>query len=147
MEVIKGLNSSVFTREPPNPLDKPDFNEVFSSQMHINYAPLKNLFNNPIERKINSDTIIKCVVKITGISIEKIKSNKRDKVSTMARRITMYLLREDAHMTSTAVAQMLGGKDHSTVIYAQKAIEKQIQKDLILREKIIEIRELINVSV
>ena len=59
----------------------------------------------------------------------------------------MYLLREDANMTSTAVAQMLGGKDHSTVIYAQKAIENQIKKDLILREKILKIRELINVPV
>jgi len=108
---------------------------------------IKNLFSQCSESTINPKQIIHVIEKYTGISIEVIKSNKRDQKSTQARRITMYLLREDAHMTSTAVAQMLGGKDHSTVIYAQKAIEKQIKKDLILREKVAEIRELINVSV
>jgi len=125
------------------------YSDLIGKKISLDVAEyaIKNLFNNPIERKINSDTIIKCVVKITGISIEKIKSNKRDKVSTMARRITMYLLREDGHMTSSAVGEILGGKDHSTVIYAQKAIEKTLKTDLVLREKITSIRELIKVSV
>ena len=108
---------------------------------------IKNLFNHPIETKITPDMIIKSVVKITGVSTEKINSNKRDKISTLARRITMYLLREDGHMTSSAVGEMLGGKDHSTVIYAQKAIENALKTDLVLREKINSIRELIKISV
>ena len=108
---------------------------------------IKNLFSQSSESTRDPKQIIHVIEKYTGVSIEVIKSNKRDQKSTLARRITMYLLREDAQMTSTAVGKMLGGKDHSTVIYAQKAIETQIKKDLILREKIIEIRELVKVSV
>ena len=55
----------------------------------------------------------------------------------------MYLLREDAHLTSTSIGQLLGNKDHSTVIYGQKAIEKTLVKDYVLREQISSIRSLV----
>ena len=125
------------------------YSDLIGKKISLDVAEyaIKNLFNHPIETKITPDMIIKSVVKITGVSTEKINSNKRDKISTLARRITMYLLREDGHMTSSAVGEMLGGKDHSTVIYAQKAIENALKTDLVLREKINSIRELIKISV
>ena len=125
------------------------YSDLIGKKISLDVAEyaIKNLFNHPIETKITPDMIIKSVVKITGVSTEKINSNKRDKISTLARRITMYLLREDGHMTSSAVGEMLGGKDHSTVIYAQKAIENALKTDLVVREKINSIRELIKISV
>ncbi|MDP6425770.1 MAG: chromosomal replication initiator protein DnaA [Dehalococcoidia bacterium] len=104
---------------------------------------IKSLFSEPTSSKPDTEEILKAVEKITGVAIETIKGNRRDKTSSTARRIAMYLLREDAHLTSTSIGQLLGNKDHSTVIYGQKAIEKTLIKDYVLREQISSIRSLV----
>jgi chromosomal replication initiator protein len=38
----------------------------------------------------------------------------------------MYLLRNDADLTFAAIAQLLGKKDHSTVVHAFRQLEKQL---------------------
>ena len=70
-----------------------------------------------------------------------IMGRRRDKHTAMARQITMYLLREEANMQVTAIGRFLGGRDHSTVLYACTKITNQLNMDPHLRRDILNIRE------
>ncbi len=41
----------------------------------------------------------------------------------------MYLLREDAHISYPQIGEVLGGRDHTTVMYAVDKIKKEIIRD------------------
>ena len=57
--------------------------------------------------------------------------------------MAMYMLREEVHLTSTRVGKALGGKDHSTVLYAQKRFEQQLETDSTLRQQLAAVRDII----
>jgi chromosomal replication initiator protein len=58
----------------------------------------------------------------------------------------MYMLREDAHLTSTRIGQAIGGKDHSTVLYAQKRFEQLMEIDSSKRDHLAAIRNILTRS-
>jgi chromosomal replication initiator protein len=60
------------------------------------------------------------------LSPSEITSQKRNRGLTYARHLAMYLLREDAGLTYSAVAQLLGKKDHSTVVHACTQLVREL---------------------
>ncbi|GAG51131.1 unnamed protein product, partial [marine sediment metagenome] len=60
-----------------------------------------------------------------------------------ARHISMYLLREDAQQRVTEIARLLGGRDHSTIIYGLRKIDNALTKDPQFARQIGEIRTLL----
>ena len=89
------------------------------------------------------DEVLSAISEFTGISVDKIVGKKRDRATAEARRMAMYMLREDAHLTSTKVGQALGGKDHSTVLYAQKRFEQFLDTDSSVRQHLAAVRDII----
>ena len=55
----------------------------------------------------------------------------------------MYLLREESGLSSTRIGAFLGGKDHSTVLYAQKRLEEQVDQDPLIRQDLVHVRQAI----
>jgi chromosomal replication initiator protein len=53
----------------------------------------------------------------------------------------MYLLREEANVSLPQIGEVLGGRDHTTVIYACEKVADMIERDDHLRKQIIQIRE------
>jgi chromosomal replication initiator protein len=53
------------------------------------------------------------------------------------------MLREDAHLTSARVGAALGGKDHSTVLYAQKRFEQLMENDSSVRQHLAAVRDIV----
>ena len=66
------------------------------------------------------------------------KSRKAELVT--ARHIAMYLLRKDLNLPLMKIGEILGGKDHTSVIYAIEKIEQQFSTNQNLRHQITEIR-------
>ena len=56
----------------------------------------------------------------------------------------MYLLREESGLSSTRIGNLLGGKDHSTVLYAQKRLESQVEQEPLLRQDLVHIRQTVS---
>jgi chromosomal replication initiator protein len=71
---------------------------------------------------------------------ETLAGKSRAKEIAEARHIAMYLLREDAHQRVTDVARLLGGRDHSTVIYGLRKIDHALTTDPHFMRQIGEIR-------
>jgi chromosomal replication initiator protein len=89
------------------------------------------------------DEILKSISEFSGVTIELITGKRRDKATAEARRMAMYMLREDAHLTSARVGAALGGKDHSTVLYAQKRFEQLMENDSSVRQHLAAVRDIV----
>jgi chromosomal replication initiator protein len=57
----------------------------------------------------------------------------------------MYLLREDVGLTYSAVAQLLGKKDHSTVVHAYTQLTRELNVSPSLRADVDAVRALLHI--
>ena len=104
---------------------------------------LKSLLAQTPKDVTSIDEVLSAISEFTGIPIDRIIGKRRDKATAEARRMAMYMLREEAHLTSTRVGQALGGKDHSTVLYAQKRFEQLLETDSKVRQYLAAVRDII----
>ena len=81
------------------------------------------------ERPVTVDLIIKIVAEFYSVKPIELKSKKRTKEIALPRQIAMYLARELTELSLQDIGKYFGGKDHATVIYACKQIEKKKTMD------------------
>jgi chromosomal replication initiator protein len=103
---------------------------------------LKSLLSETPKDIASADEILSAISEFTGIDVDRIAGKRRDKVTAEARRLAMYLLREEAHLTSARVGKVLGGKDHSTVLYGQKRFEQLLETDNASRQHLAAVRDI-----
>jgi len=92
---------------------------------------------------ITTDDILRAVAKYFNIRLSELRSRKRMKEIVEARQMAMYLCRELTSDSFPEIGSKFGGKDHSTVIYAVKKIEKRISHDPDVKNDIERIQKLI----
>ncbi len=95
-------------------------------------------------REISPDSILKAVSEHYGVKVSDLRSGRKHKVVALPRQIAMYLMRELTNCSFPDIGQRFGGRDHSTVMYAVKMIEKKSKDDVSLRNSIEALRKLIN---
>lgn len=93
-------------------------------------------------RRVSDAQIIKSVVEFYGISAGDIVGKIRRKEIVEPRQVAMYLLRDILDMSYPYIGEKLG-KDHTTAIHAVRKINREINKNSSLFQKIITIKELI----
>ena len=91
-------------------------------------------------KAVSSDAVLSAVADYFSLSEDAIAGRRRDKQTAMARHVAMYLMREEANMTATAIGRLLGGKDHSTVLHACSRISSQMDVEPHLRQDVFNIR-------
>jgi chromosomal replication initiator protein len=84
--------------------------------------------------------LIAAVCRHLSLSPNELSSDKRARALTYARHVAMYLLREDAGLTFTAIAHLLHKRDHSTVVHACTTLHNQLRVSPELRADIDAIR-------
>jgi len=104
---------------------------------------LKSLLAQKPKDVTSIDQLLLAISEFTGVSVDRIIGKKRDKATAEARRMAMYMLREEVHLTSARVGQELGGRDHSTVLYAQKRFEQLLETDGMVRKHLAAVRDII----
>ncbi len=100
---------------------------------------LEKLIKHDGIREITIDEIIKAVAHKFNVKISDIKSRKRNKVFAIPRQIVMYLSRNLTNLSYPDIGSGVGGKDHSTVIYANNKIQKLMERDIKFKRLIKEI--------
>ena len=94
-----------------------------------------------VSPKVSDQLVVEAVAKYFGMSVETLKGRKRDRKTAQARQVCMYLLREVADLGLTAIGRVLGGKDHSTVLYGCARVAEQLETDRELRRAVLDIRD------
>ena len=67
---------------------------------------------------------------------DEIASPRRTARVAVPRQVAMYLCRHHTDAALAAIGADLGGRDHSTVAHALKAIERRLERDVALRQEI-----------
>jgi chromosomal replication initiator protein len=85
-------------------------------------AVLKDLFPEAGGTEITASTIMAQTAAYFGLSMEDICGTSRSRVLVTARQIAMYLCRELTDMSLPKIGQLFGGRDHTTVMHADRKI-------------------------
>jgi chromosomal replication initiator protein len=78
---------------------------------------LKDLLKEP-KKLITVDFIQRCVAEEFGVSLQELKTKRRNKQVVFPRQIAMYLSRELTDLSLPEVGELFGGKDHTTVLHS-----------------------------
>jgi chromosomal replication initiator protein len=76
-----------------------------------------------------------------GVSVDNLIGPDRRKEVVLPRQIAMYLLREEANYSLPKIGEAMGGRDHTTVMYACQKVTDLLERDDKLRRQVIRIRE------
>jgi len=95
----------------------------------------KEKLNRP-PKTVTVDEIISHVSKTFDVKVADIKSRKKHKLYSRPRQVAMYLARDLTELSYPEIGQAFGGKDHSTVIYATRKIEKELEKNRPLKSQV-----------
>lgn len=80
-----------------------------------------------------------------GISIEDLNSKSRKRQVAMARQIAMYLSHQKTNTPLKTIGKKFGGRDHSTVIHANRAVKAKQAKDETYKKILEELKHQIKV--
>jgi chromosomal replication initiator protein len=83
---------------------------------------LKDLIPEAAGPQITATTIMGQTASYFGLSIDDLCGTSRSRVLATARQIAMYLCRELTDLSLPKIGQQFGGRDHTTVMYADRKI-------------------------
>ncbi|KKT82118.1 MAG: Chromosomal replication initiator protein DnaA [Microgenomates group bacterium GW2011_GWC1_44_9] len=86
--------------------------------------------------KVRPIKVISTVAKYFDFRNKDLLGTSRKADLVVARHITMYLLRVTLGLNLTVVAELMGGRDHTTVMHAVEKMEDQIEENMDLRRKV-----------
>ena len=104
---------------------------------------LSSLVKHNKKGEVSIEEIIKVISGKLNIKISDIKAHNKNKNIVFARQIAMYLARKLTNNSFPDIGQKIGGRDHSTVIYANNKILNGIKADPKLKILIQEIEDIL----
>ena len=105
--------------------------QLYGEKVTINVAQktISDILNNDQPPPLTVEKIIDEVARTFGVTSEDIRSSKRNSNISNARQIAVYAVREITDLSMNNIGDEFGGRDHSTIVYALKQIEKNMNKD------------------
>ncbi|WP_344594822.1 chromosomal replication initiator protein DnaA [Actinomadura vinacea] len=93
-----------------------------SVDMKLAEIVLKDLIPNDTGPEITAGMIMAQTVEYFGTTIEDLCGPSRSRMLVTARQIAMYLCRELTELSLPKIGQQFGGRDHTTVMHAERKI-------------------------
>jgi chromosomal replication initiator protein len=95
----------------------------------------------PRRHEVHLDNVLQSVSEVFGITVDRLLGRDRSQEVALPRQIAMYLLREEANYSLPQIGNALGGRDHTTVMYACDKVADLLERDDRLRRQVIKVRE------
>jgi chromosomal replication initiator protein len=96
---------------------------------------LKDLLREP-KKLITVDFIQRVVAEEFGISLQDIKTKRRNKTIVLPRQVAMYLSRELTELSLPEIGGHFGGKDHTTVLHSYNKIKTELSHKVEFKERV-----------
>lgn len=100
---------------------------------------LKDLITDDGAQEITSSQILTQTAEYFKLSMEELCSKSRTRTLVTARQIAMYLCRELTDMSLPKIGQELGGRDHTTVIHADRKIRELMAERRVIYNQVTEL--------
>ncbi len=96
---------------------------------------LSNLIQNA-SMPLHTELIMNEVAAFYKVTPKEIRSKKRNRSIAIARHVAVYLMRDLTQMSFPEIGREMGGRDHSTAIYAFRTVDENRDTDAILSRDI-----------
>ncbi|GAA4210603.1 chromosomal replication initiator protein DnaA [Actinocatenispora rupis] len=100
---------------------------------------LRDLIPDGAGPEINSEQIMTLTADYFGVSMDDLRGHSRSRVLVNARQVAMYLCRELTDLSLPRIGQAFGGRDHTTVMHADRKIRRQMAERRSLYNQIAEL--------
>jgi chromosomal replication initiator protein len=107
---------------------------------------LKDFIPDGGRPEITADQIMDHTSEYFGVSIDDLTGHSRSRVLVNARQVAMYLCRELTELSLPRIGQAFGGRDHTTVMHADRKIRQQMAERRSLFNQIAELTNRIKQS-
>lgn len=104
-------------------------------------AALSDLLDTSHKKRVTGDIILRTVCEYYGVDMRAVQGRGRSRNIVGPRQVAMYLLREETDASLVDIGAMLGGRDHTTIMYGCDKIAEEITTDNRLKQEINSIRE------
>lgn len=94
----------------------------------------------PHRQEIKPQEVIEAVCQLYNIPQQRLLSAERSREVALPRQIAMYLLHREAQCSLPQIGELLGGRDHTTILYGCQKIEDLLERNEQLRRQVAQIR-------
>ncbi len=95
----------------------------------------------PQVKLLSTGNIIDTVARCFQLDPADLTGKKRDKETSTARRVAMYILRQNTNSSLNQIGQELGGRDAAAVTNSCRKVASDVQSNPFMRRKILEIQQ------
>jgi len=95
----------------------------------------------PQRPNIAPEKIIELVAREWQTSVEDLLGRDRTQKIAVPRQVAMYLLRKETDASLPQIGDVLGGRDHTTVMYAIQKIANEIETKADLRKRVVNVKQ------
>jgi chromosomal replication initiator protein len=88
--------------------------------------------------------LLRTVADHFNLSVEDLISKRKDRKSTLARHVAIYLMRQGYNYSLTEIGKELGGRNHATILHGYEKIASELSINPNLANQIAEIKEITN---
>ena len=96
------------------------------------------------DKPLNANSIIKAVCNYYSVKTTDIKGKRRNKEVVIPRQIAMFLLYDMTQTPYMSIGELLGGRDHTTVMHGVRKIENEMKNNMRTKQDLVNIRNFIN---
>lgn len=119
-------------------------NLMLSQNGAINIDEVKNIFQGrhygTQNRPPNPQKVIKAVCDYFGLKEAELTGKRRTSLLVRPRQMTMYILRNTCGLPLMKIGELLGGKDHTTIMHGVKKVEREIGTNPQIKQELLQLR-------
>jgi chromosomal replication initiator protein len=101
----------------------------------------------PRRKKLTKKQILEAVADHFGVERAAFEGKSRRRAIARPRQVAMYLLREETGASLPQIGALLGGRDHTTVLYGCERIADLIKEDAEIRREVVNLRQRLHAAV
>jgi chromosomal replication initiator protein len=95
----------------------------------------------PQRSRLTENQILEAVADHFGVEVAAFEGKSRSQAIARPRQVAMYLLRKETGASLPQIGALLGGRDHTTVLYGCERIADLIEEDAEMRREVVSLRQ------
>jgi len=95
----------------------------------------------PQHASVEPRQVVDAVAATFGLTSDRLLGRDRSQEVSLPRQVAMFLMREESNASLPQIGQAMGGRDHTTVMYACDKVADLIERDDKLRRQVMQVRE------
>jgi chromosomal replication initiator protein len=95
----------------------------------------------PRHRSLSPLQIVEGVAAYFNVTVNDLTGRERSREVALPRQVAMYLIRKETDASLPQIGEVLGGRDHTTVIYGCEKVADMVERDDAMRRQLLALRE------